>query len=186
MSTILVIISNYQLTGPPRSQIQIAQRTFHFVLPPPLDTLPEDSPSPSSHSSAGNRPRSPSVDITSLDVASLSPPSSIPPCSPPSAPVAAPSPPKEIPPLPEPSLPNSNSIARLKSNKKRKKSDADVFPLVKPEVMPPKPQYTYAQLCYRAIRGLGGRASLQDICQWIQDTYEWYRYSDKDWEVRGL
>ena len=82
------------------------------------------------------------------------------------------------------SLPNSNSIARFKSNKKRKKSDADAFPRVKPEVMPPKPQFTYAQLCYRAIKALGGRASLQDICQWIQDSYEWYKYSDKDWEVR--
>ncbi|KIP07722.1 hypothetical protein PHLGIDRAFT_89212 [Phlebiopsis gigantea 11061_1 CR5-6] len=164
-----------------RSQIQIASRTFHFVLPPP-PAPPEDSPSPSSHSSIGNRPRSPSVDITSLDVTSISPPSSIPPNSPPVTAVAVASPPKKIPLLSEPSLPNSNSIARFKSNKKRKKSDADAFPRVKPEVMPPKPQYTYAQLCYRAIKGLDGRASLQDICQWIQDHYEWYKYCDKDWE----
>ena len=167
-----------------RSQIQIASRTFHFVLPPP-PAPPEDSPSPSSHSSIEHRPRSPSVDITSLDVTSISPPSSIPPNSPPVTAVAVASPPKKIPPLPEPSLPNSNSIARFKSNKKRKKSDADAFPRVKPEVMPPKPQYTYAQLCYRAIKGLDGRASLQDICQWIQDNYEWYKYCDKDWEVRA-
>jgi hypothetical protein len=40
-----------------RSHIQIASRTFQFVLPPP--PAPEDSPSPSSHSSA-NRPQSPS------------------------------------------------------------------------------------------------------------------------------
>lgn len=163
-----------------RSQIQIASRTFHFVLPPP-PAPPEDSPSPSSHSSVEHRPRSPSVDVTSLDVASISPPSSIPPNSPPVS-VTVPSPPKKVPPLPEPQLPNSNSIARFKSSKKRKKSDADSFPRVKPEVMPPKPQYTYAQLCYRAIKALGGRASLQDICQWIQDSYEWYKYSDKDWE----
>lgn len=170
-----------------RSQIQIASRTFHFVLPPPTAPLPEDSPSPSSHSSAGNRRRSPSVDITSLDVASVSPPSSIPPCSPPAAAAdVAASPPKRVPTLPEPQLPNSNSITRLKSNKKRKKSDTDALPRIKPEVMPPKPQYTYAQLCYRAIKGLDGRGSLQDICQWIQDTYEWYKYSDKDWEVRHL
>ena len=167
-----------------RSQIQIASRTFHFVLPPP-PAPPEDSPSPSSYSSAEHRPRSPSVDITSLDVTSISPPSSIPPNSPQVSAAAAPSPPKKIPPLPESLLPNSNSIARLKSNKKRKKPDADAFPRGKPEVMPPKPQFTYAQLCYRAIKGLGGRASLQDICQWIQDAFEWYKYSDKDWEVRS-
>ncbi|KAI0772631.1 hypothetical protein BC629DRAFT_1291157 [Irpex lacteus] len=165
-----------------RSQIQIASRTFHFVLPPPV-APPEDSPSPSSHSSAGNRHRSPSVDITSLDVASVSPPSSIPPCSPPARAVEVASPPKKIPPLPQPSLPNTNSITRLKSNKKRKKSDAaEALPRLKPEDMPPKPQYTYAQLSYRAIKALGGRASLQDICQWIHDTYEWYKYCDKDWE----
>ncbi|GJE84898.1 forkhead box transcription factor [Phanerochaete sordida] len=163
-----------------RSQIQIASRTFHFVLPPP-PAPPEDSPSPSSHSSVEHRPRSPSVDITSLDVTSISPPSSIPPNSPPVS-VSVSSPPKKALPLPEPQLPNSNSIARFKSNKKRKKSDADSLPRVKPDVMPPKPQYTYAQLCYRAIKALGGRASLQDICQWIQDSYEWYKYSDKDWE----
>ncbi|KAI0091850.1 hypothetical protein BDY19DRAFT_983448 [Irpex rosettiformis] len=165
-----------------RSQIQIASRTFHFNLPPPL-ALPEDSPSPSSHSSAGNRRRSPSVDITSLDVTSISPPSSIPPCSPPTVAVEIASPPKMIPPLPQPSLPNTNSITRLKSNKKRKKSDAaDALPRLKPEDMPPKPQYTYAQLSYRAIKALGGRASLQDICQWIHDTYDWYKYCNKDWE----
>ncbi|THG94692.1 hypothetical protein EW026_g6829 [Hermanssonia centrifuga] len=71
---------------------------------------------------------------------------------------------------------------RFKSTKKRKKSDADAFPRMKPEDLPPKPQFTYAQLCYRAIKGLDGRGSLQEICQWIQDTYEWYKYSDKDWE----
>lgn len=174
------------LTALHRSQIQIASRTFHFVLPPPL-APPEDSPSPSSHSSAGNRRRSPSVDITSLDVTSISPPSSIPPCSPPTAAVDIASPPKKIPPLPQPSLPNTNSISRVKSSKKRKKSDAvDALPRLKPEEMPPKPQYTYAQLSYRAIKALGGRASLQDICQWIHDTYEWYKYCDKDWEVRTL
>ncbi|KAJ3548097.1 hypothetical protein NM688_g5338 [Phlebia brevispora] len=164
-----------------RSQIQIASRTFHFVLPPP--PAPEDSPSPSSLSSIDNRPRSPSVDITSLDVAaSISPPSSIPPSSPPLATAVASLPLKKVPPLPEPQLPNSNSITRLKSNKKRKKTDADTLPRRKPEDLPPKPQYTYAQLCYRAIKGLDGRGSLQEICGWIQETYEWYRWSDKDWE----
>lgn len=158
-----------------RAQIQIASRTFFFVLPP--SPPPEDSPSPSSQSS-GHRARSPSVDITTY-----SPPSSIPSESPPPAsiPTAAP----KVPPLPEISLPNSNAIPHLKSNsKKRKKSDAPPPPLPPPEVMPPKPPLTYAQLCYRAIKALGGKASLQEICQWIKDSYDWYKYCSKDWEVR--
>lgn len=52
--------------------------------------------------------------------------------------------------------------------------------------MPPKPQLTYAQLCYRAIKALGGKASLQEICQWIKDTFDWYKYCSKDWEVSFL
>ncbi|KAI0370186.1 hypothetical protein BV20DRAFT_966804 [Pilatotrama ljubarskyi] len=156
-----------------RAQIQIASRTFFFVLPP--SPPPEDSPSPSSQSS-GNRARSPSVDITSY-----SPPSSLPSESPPPANIPAAAP--KIPPLPEVSLPNSNAIPHLKSNsKKRKKSDAPPPPLPPPEVMPPKPPLTYAQLCYRAIKALGGKASLQEICQWIKDTYDWYKYCSKDWE----
>ncbi|KAI0751477.1 hypothetical protein C8Q80DRAFT_1099127 [Daedaleopsis nitida] len=155
-----------------RSQIQIASRTFHFILPPPAP--PEDSPSPSSQSS-GNRARSPSVDITTY-----SPPSSLPSESPPPThvPVTAP----KIPPLPEATLPNSNAIPHKTNGKKRKKPDAPSPPLVVPEVMPPKPQLTYAQLCYRAIKALAGKASLQEICQWIKDTYDWYKYCSKDWE----
>ncbi|KAI0676952.1 hypothetical protein C8Q78DRAFT_1073705 [Trametes maxima] len=156
-----------------RAQIQIASRTFFFVLPPPAP--PEDSPSPSSQSS-GHRARSPSVDITTY-----SPPSSLPSESPPPASIPAAAP--KMPPLPEVSLPNSNAIPHLKSNsKKRKKSDAPSPPLPPPDVMPPKPPLTYAQLCYRAIKALGGKASLQEICQWIKDTYDWYKYCSKDWE----
>ncbi|KAI1788989.1 hypothetical protein LXA43DRAFT_599663 [Ganoderma leucocontextum] len=155
-----------------RSQIQIASRTFHFILPPPAP--PEDSPSPSSQSS-GNRARSPSVDITTY-----SPPSSLPSESPPPAHVPAAAP--KIPPLPESALPNSNAIPHKANSKKRKKPDAASPPLPAPEVMPPKPQLTYAQLCYRAIKALGGKASLQEICQWIKDTFDWYKYCSKDWE----
>lgn len=163
-----------------RSQIQIASRTFHFVLPPP--PAPEDSPSPSSQSS-GNRARSPSVDI--VDITSISPPSSLPSCSPPPATVH-PAPPK-MPPLPESSLPNSNSISKFKANpKKRRKSETQSQLPPPPEIMPPKPQLTYAQLCYRGIKALGGKASLQDICQWIKETYEWFKYCDKDWEVSHI
>ncbi|KAI0771949.1 fork head domain-containing protein [Trametes elegans] len=153
------------------TQIQIASRTFSFVLPPPAP--PEDSPSPSSQSS-GNRARSPSVDITTY-----SPPSSLPSESPPPVDIPALKPSL----LPEASLPNSNAIPHLKSNsKKRKKSDAPPPPLPPPDVIPPKPPLTYAQLCYRAIKALGGKASLQEICQWIKDSYDWYKYCSKDWE----
>ncbi|OAX39161.1 hypothetical protein K503DRAFT_856219 [Rhizopogon vinicolor AM-OR11-026] len=156
-----------------RSQIQIASRTFHFVLPPP--PAPEDSPSPSSNSSM-HRARSPSVDITSI-----SPPSSLPPNSP--SPISAPpvAPPK-LAPSPDPQLPNTNSISRSKNApKKRKKSDQ--APIPKPEVMPPKPQFTYAQLCHRAIKAMGGKATLQDICSWMMENYDWYRYNEgAGWE----
>ncbi|KAI9507706.1 hypothetical protein F5148DRAFT_1284866 [Russula earlei] len=116
-----------------RSQIQIASRTFHFVLPPP--PAPEDSLSPSPQSSPAH-PRSPSVDITSL-----SPPSPLPSASPPPAPAAS------------------------------------------PPHMPPKPPFTYAQLCYRAIKSLGGKATLQDIISWMMENFDWYRFNEKTgWE----
>ncbi|KAI6035487.1 hypothetical protein F5J12DRAFT_887274 [Pisolithus orientalis] len=169
-----------------RSQIQIASRTFHFVLPPP--PAPQDSPSPSSNSSI-HRARSPSVDITSI-----SPPSSIPSHSPPPR-EAPPRPPPKRSPSPEPHLPNSNAISRsttksaatssittvtAPTSKKRKKLAQS---LPKPEVMPPKPPLTYAQLCYRAIRAMGGKATLQDICGWMMENYDWYRYNEgAGWE----
>ncbi|KAG9317647.1 initiation factor 2 subunit family-domain-containing protein [Chiua virens] len=170
-----------------RSQIQIASRTFHFVLPPPAAL--EDSPSPSSASSV-QRARSPSVDITSI-----SPPSSLPSNSP--SPRTAPAlPPPKPPRSPEPQLPNSNTIPRTKGppaststpastsnapiSKKRKKPSQ---PPPKPDVMPPKPPFTYAQLCHRAIKAMGGKATLQDICGWMMDNYDWYRYNEgAGWE----
>ncbi|KAF8897244.1 hypothetical protein BD779DRAFT_1489800 [Infundibulicybe gibba] len=168
-----------------RSQIQIASRTFLFVLPPP--SPPEDTPSPSSNSST-NRQRSPSLDITSI-----SPPSSQPPNSPPS-PVEAKLPPPppltlqiKSPPRPQPQLPNSNAIGKASkaaNPKKRKKSDSEpaaLPPRPKPEDMPPKPSFTYAQLIYRAIKAIGGKATLQEICAWIMNTYDYYRYADGAW-----
>lgn len=167
-----------------RSQIQIASRTFHFVLPPP----PEDSPSPSSASSP-RRVRSPSLDITSI-----SPATSQPSCSPP-PPLAISLPPIKSPTLPEPALPNTNAIGKGKGKgKKRKKADMDAPavepppppppPPPKPEVMPPKPQFTYSQLSYRAIKSYGGKATLQDICSWMMENYDWYRYNQgAGWEV---
>ncbi|KAG6849660.1 hypothetical protein H0H93_006502 [Arthromyces matolae] len=175
-----------------RSQIQIASRTFHFVLPPPPP--PEDTPSPSSQSSI-NRPRSPSVDITSI-----SPPSSQPSHTPPPLPeqvklrppspephidITSPPPEKPRPLLPSPQLPNSNSIGKSNktTTKKRKKGDVEppVPPKPKPEDMPPKPSYTYAQLIYRALKAIGEKATLQEICTWIMNTHEYYRYSDNTW-----
>ncbi|KAJ3829088.1 hypothetical protein F5880DRAFT_1525883 [Lentinula raphanica] len=154
-----------------RSQIQIASRTFHFVLPPPPP--PEDTPSPSSNSST-NRPRSPSLDITSI-----SPPSSQPSHSPPPKEIKPPTPP------PEPQLGNSNLIARsTKANaKKRKKSDISDIPVPppqppKPEEIPPKPSLTYAQLIYRALKAYDGKATLQEICAWIAKEYDYYRFID--------
>ena len=173
-----------------RSQIQIASRLFQFVLPPP--SPPEDTPSPSSQSSA-HRQRSPSVDITSI-----SPPSSQPSHSPapPEVKLPPPSPspqvlPKQKPkaaiPLSHAQLPNSNAIGKSsKPNpKKRKKADGDT-PIVerpKPEIMPPKPPFTYAQLIYRAIQDIGGKATLQEICNWIMNKHEYYQYADAAWMV---
>ncbi|KAF7776320.1 transcriptional regulator family: Forkhead [Agaricus bisporus var. burnettii] len=166
-----------------RSHIQIASRTFTFVLPPP--SPPEDTPSPSSQSSA-NRARSPSVDITSI-----SPPSSQPSNSPPPRKVKLP------PPSPEPQidilqdhdaperpeLPNSNSIGKGKGaiSKKRKKGDVDPLPLKRPDVMPPKPPFTYAQLIHRAIKDIDGKATLQEICNWIITNHDYYKYADSAW-----
>jgi forkhead box protein K len=174
-----------------RSQVQIASRTFHFVLPPPPP--PEDTPSPSSQSSI-NLPRSPSLDITSI-----SPPSSQPSHTPPpsEAKVLAlpPGPPTIEPPrkptpllaTTEPQLPNSNSIGKSSktgNSKKRKKVDDDTtHPRPKPEDMPPKPPFTYAQLIYRAIKSIGDKATLQEICSWIMNTYEYYRYAEAGWTV---
>ena len=159
------------------------------MLPPPPP--PEDTPSPSSQSSL-NRDRSPSVDITSI-----SPPSSQPSHSPPPVKEPPPSPEPQAPPKQKPKaahppprseLPNSNSIGKLTkpSTKKRKKGDAGA-PLVverpKPEIMPPKPPFTYAQLIYRAIKDIGGKATLQEICNWITNKHEYYRYADAAWMV---
>ncbi|KAI0269194.1 hypothetical protein BC834DRAFT_616928 [Gloeopeniophorella convolvens] len=162
-----------------RSQIQIASRTFHFVLPPP--PAPEESPSPSPRPSPA-RLRSPSVDITSLSA-----PSPMPSVSPPPGPVSPP--PRKAPPLPPPiaqALPNSNSIGKSKTaaGKTRKPADAPPPPpRPAPEDMPPKPPLTYAQLCYRAIKSLGGKATLQDIISWMMDNFDWYRFNEKTgWE----
>ncbi|KAK7060247.1 Pre-rRNA-processing protein fhl1 [Paramarasmius palmivorus] len=178
-----------------RSQIQIASRIFHFVLPPPPP--PEDTPSPSEHSDShsplnntSNRARSPSLDITSI-----SPPSSLP--DPPEDPPVKVKPPTPPPPAtapaPAPALAppavittggKSSSSSKPSTSKKRKKSDSAAAipppPRPKPEEMPPKPSLTYAQLIFRAIKALDGKATLQEICNWITKEYEYYRYVEDD------
>ncbi|KAK7061497.1 hypothetical protein R3P38DRAFT_2829837 [Favolaschia claudopus] len=154
-----------------RSQIQIASRTFHFVLPPPPP--PEDTPSPSSQSS-NNRARSPSVDITSI-----SPPSTPPSHSPP--PVDT----KPPPPLPEPQIPTSKPTAAKTNPKKRKKPDAPSppkpIPKPLPTEIPEKPSLTLRQLILSAIKDLGGKATLQEVCTWIMNSYEYYQHVDDKW-----
>ncbi|KAL0573716.1 Pre-rRNA-processing protein fhl1 [Marasmius crinis-equi] len=195
-----------------RSQIQIASRTFHFVLPPPPP--PEDTPSPPSEELASDSPattttttnpsikraRSPSLDITSI-----SPPESLPEPDPPEDPPIESKPPTPPPPAPVVS-------GKSKPSKKRKKRDSesaavDILspepshpptqptqtptagvsgkhpkveepkPKLKPgEEMPPKPSLTYAQLIFRAIKALDGKATLQEICNWIAKEFDYYRY----------
>ena len=58
------------------------------------------------------------------------------------------------------------------------------LPRPPPDQMPPKPPFTYAILCFRAIQELGGKASLSEIVNWIRDKHEWYRWNDEcGWEV---
>lgn len=70
--------------------------------------------------------------------------------------------------------------------KKRKKGDVDTPPLPRPEVMPPKPPFTYAQLIHRAIKAIDGKATLQEICNWILTNHDYYKYADSAWMVSIL
>ncbi|KAG8965880.1 Pre-rRNA-processing protein fhl1 [Tulasnella sp. 419] len=70
-----------------------------------------------------------------------------------------------------------------KYNTARAMAQAQLPPRPPPDQMPPKPPYTYAILCYRAINALGGKASLSEIVNWIREKYEWYRWNDQcGWE----
>ncbi|THH05119.1 hypothetical protein EW145_g5022 [Phellinidium pouzarii] len=150
--------------------IQIATRVFNFILPPP--PAPEDSPSLSSPSST-TRHLSPSIDITSLSPDSSVQSPSVNAVDLPSAVKVEKAPPeviKTVKPIPK------------ANGKKRKKPGVDARP-PPPEVMPPRPQFTYAQLCYRAITSLTGKATLQEICAWVSDNFDWYRYNEgSGWE----
>ncbi|KAF7355084.1 hypothetical protein MSAN_01423900 [Mycena sanguinolenta] len=136
-----------------RSQIQIASRTFHFVLPPPPP--PEDTPSPSSQSSNA-RARSPSTPSLHLHFRSHK--------------YRRPNPP-----------------AAKTNPKKRKKPEPPSPPKPKlqaapvPAEIPEKPSLTLRQLIQSAIKDLGGKATLQDVCTWIMDNYEHYQHVDDKW-----
>jgi hypothetical protein len=52
--------------------------------------------------------------------------------------------------------------------------------------MPAKPPFTYAQLIYRAIKDIGGKATLQEICNWIMNKHEYYQHADAAWMVSVL
>ncbi|KAF8529218.1 hypothetical protein BU17DRAFT_73384 [Hysterangium stoloniferum] len=135
-----------------RSQIQIASRTFHFVLPPP----PEPDATSLSPPPSTARERSPSVDITSLSGGSSRQVSPVAPIPPPIASSSA-----------------TPALSKLtKNSKKRKRPHVEQLP---PEKMPPKPLATYGVMCYRAITSLGGKATLQEVIQWMIDNYEWYK-----------
>ncbi|KAI0254345.1 hypothetical protein BJV78DRAFT_1187094 [Lactifluus subvellereus] len=83
-------------------------------------------------------------------------------------------------------LPNSNAIGKVKSTKGKACKQLETpapAPKLAPEDMPPKPPFTYAQLCYRAIKSLGGKATLQDIISWMMENFDWYRLNEKTgWE----
>ncbi|KAF7331861.1 hypothetical protein MKEN_00066200 [Mycena kentingensis (nom. inval.)] len=147
-----------------RSQIQIASRTFHFVLPPPPP--PEDTPSPSSLDST-QRLHSPSVDIPYI-----SPPSTPQSRSPPPKPEQLDSLPPELQlPAPRPAI--------KKNSKKRKKSEA-----TKPRATGPLPEKRPSPmlpLIIDSIRGVGGKGTLQELCSWIAERNPQYNKADDKW-----
>ncbi|CAE6404810.1 unnamed protein product, partial [Rhizoctonia solani] len=53
------------------------------------------------------------------------------------------------------------------------------------EPPPQRPAITFATHCYHAIRALGGRATLAEICQWMREQYEWFTSAEglaTNWE----
>jgi len=46
--------------------------------------------------------------------------------------------------------------------------------------------FTNAQLIYRAIKAIYSKATLQEICNWIMTTYNYFKYVDSAWMVREL
>lgn len=148
----------------------IATQTFHFILP----TVAESDDSQSLPSSPSmTRAPSPSVDILSLSPATIARSMSLD---------------SEV----EIELDDEpRRLSKPKTEKKRKKPlKGRTIPKLHPpkppppEKMPPKPQITYANLAYRAIKAQEGRATLQEVCKWISDNFEWYRLNEEaNWQV---
>ena len=146
-----------------RSQIQIATRTFDFILPPPPE--PEVTPFSPPPSTNQDHSRSPSVDITDL----------------------SPGPSRQASPIPFRGVSTPLDVKpqvatkASKSSRKRKRPEPEQLP---PGKMPPKPLATLPVMCYRAITALGGKAALQEVIQWMIDNYDWYRLNaGGPWEV---
>ncbi|KZT51376.1 hypothetical protein CALCODRAFT_460577 [Calocera cornea HHB12733] len=86
---------------------------------------------------------------------------------------------------PSPSPPRS-SASPMRDVKEEDESEApSLIPLGAGLGQPSqKPPYTYAQLCYRALRDMGGRATLQDIIDWMMRTFDWYRqHPNSGWQT---
>ncbi|KAG8945412.1 Pre-rRNA-processing protein fhl1 [Tulasnella sp. 424] len=92
---------------------------------------------------------------------------------------------KQSMPAPDPNAPKQPK--RYMTQRLIQKTQLAQLPRPPPEKMPPKPPFTYAILCFRAIQELGGKASLSEIVNWIRDTHEWYRWNDEcGWEASIL
>ncbi|KZO92140.1 hypothetical protein CALVIDRAFT_601658 [Calocera viscosa TUFC12733] len=86
---------------------------------------------------------------------------------------------------PSPSPTRSSASPMLDIKEDEESEASSLFPPV-PGSGPPsqKPPYTYAQLCYRALRDMGGRATLQDIIDWMMRTFDWYRqHPNSGWQT---
>jgi forkhead box protein K len=152
-----------------RTQITIANQTFHFLLP----SAPDSDDSQSISSALSSRDRSLSVDIMSMS-----------PTTAPRSISAGLSDGEQGEEYVEESKPRvGKKRKKINSPPKRGKGNLDTKK-IPPGELPSKPSITYANLSYRAIKSHGGRAALQDICRWISANYEWYRLNEgTGWEV---
>ena len=77
--------------------------------------------------------------------------------------------------LPFPHSPAHIFICAASYSKKHKKGDVPLV-LECPKIMPPKLPFTYAQLIHRVIKAISGKATPQEICNWIMTTYNYSKY----------
>jgi len=77
-----------------------------------------------------------------------------------------------------------NPIGKGKGTHLEKRKKGSSPPVLEcPKIMPSKLPFTHVQLIYQAING---KATLQEICDWIMTTYNYYKYMDSAWMVREL